>query len=63
MAFKRCEKVRYVDSVSKENEEDSELMKTVSWQKIVTNWATAELATDAAAIASASDTGKKQKAR
>jgi hypothetical protein len=29
MAFKRCRKVRYVDSVLKENEKDSELMKTV----------------------------------
>jgi hypothetical protein len=36
MAFKRCEKVHYVDSVSKENKEDSELMKTMPRQKIAT---------------------------
>jgi hypothetical protein len=36
MAFKRCRKVRYVDSVLKENEKDSELMKTVPRQKIAT---------------------------
>jgi hypothetical protein len=32
MAFKRCRKVRYVDSVLKENEKNSELMKSVPRQ-------------------------------
>jgi hypothetical protein len=51
MAFKRCGKVRYVDPVSKENEEDSELThKVYHGREARQNYATVECAIDVAAV-------------
>jgi hypothetical protein len=50
MAFKRCGKVRYVDSVLKENEEDTDSRKVYRGRESRQNCATVELAIDVAAV-------------